>query len=113
MPRDFIAYLFSCVCSIIFTRNCEKTAIGQFVIMLLAVNQRKATFIIIHDFFGIVAATNNAENKLLFGVASVKEALHAHRLRREHNGHMIVFGNFLQYINRNIRIYNYLFVSCY
>ena len=104
MLRYCIADFFSCIGSAILSYNCEEPTVCIFVIVLFAVDKGKTAPVIFHNGFAVFAAVNHTEDKQFFGIASVKETLNTHGLRREHDSNMIVVRNFFQYIDRDIGI---------
>ncbi len=107
---DGIANIFSCIYVIILPYNREKATVSIFIIVSFAVNEGESSSIVFHNGFWIFATLNNTEEKLFFGVASVKETFDTHRLRRKHNSNMIVVGYFFQYVKGNVGINNHFFV---
>ena len=81
MPCNGVADLLAGVDSIVFAHNCEKSAVGIFVIVLLAVDEGKTALVIFHNRIRVFTTVDNAENKLLVRVASVKKSVDTHRLR--------------------------------
>ena len=70
-----IADFFSGILSVILPNNRKETAIRIFVIVLLTVDPRKTTFVIVHNGFAVFTAVNHAEDKQFFGITSVKKTL--------------------------------------
>ncbi len=81
MPGKRIADFFSGILSVVLPNDRKEAALCIRIVMLLAVDPRKAPFVIIHNGFAVFATFNYIQNKPLFGVAPVKKPLHAHGLR--------------------------------
>ena len=110
MLRNNIANLFSRVFAVILSNDGEKSAARVFVIMLPTVDTRKTLSVVFHYRLGIFAAVDDTQKKLFVRILSVKEALDTHGRGREHNGNVVIVGYFLQDINRNVCVYDHLFV---
>ena len=89
-----IADFFFCIHPVILSDYREKAAVSQFIIVLLAIDKGKSAPIVFHNGFGIIAGFDHIQDKLLFRIVSVKEAIHAHGLRAKHNGNVVVIGYF-------------------
>ena len=61
--------------AVVLADDCEKTAVGVLVVVLLAIDPFQALAIIFHNGGRIIAAIDHAEKKLFIGIRAVKEAL--------------------------------------
>ncbi len=81
MICNYIADRFSCISTIILPHNREKATVCVFIIVLFAINKRKSSSIVFHYSIRILTTLNDTENKLLFGISSIKKTFNTHKLR--------------------------------
>ena len=90
----------------ILSHQGEKAAACVLVVVLLAIDEGQALTVILHDGGGVVAAVDDVQQKLLIGVVTVKEPLHAHGLWGEHHRYVAVVGDLLENIQGDIGVHD-------
>lgn len=95
MPCELFAHFLPGISALLISYEREKPAARKFLISFAGIDKRKPPPEVLKNGVGVFAALDRLQEKLLFRIASFKESLYAHRLRRKHHGNAAKIGNFL------------------